>query len=237
MWERASYRKEKWRTMLGALFDQFGTAPSDDNRGATSRGAAPASYQSSIKRERTMKTLQEEGLWRMMVDVGIGWSGGRRGGGNGDSLSSSSSTLVDPMTGKRALSRSECRAIHQAACASDVVANSNGSLSYKTFSSMLATVTLADRAKVGAVVASVRRELSETAAIRYRHDCRRATSMQPTSVLMGNQRGGTVWLDRMWVREMIWVRNFSLFWTILFLVLIDDTYFCFEYRLLLLKYF
>ena len=219
MLERASYRKEKWRTMLGALFDQFGTAPSDDNRGATSRGgtsrgAAPASNQGSNKRERTMKTLQEEGLWRMMVDVGIGWSGGRRGGGNGDSLSSSSSTLVDPMTGKRALSRSECRAIHQAACASDVVANSNGSLSYKTFSSMLATVTLADRAKVGAVVASVRRELSETAAIRYRHDCRRATSMQPTSVLMGNQRGGTVWLDRMWLREMIWVRNFSLLWTI-----------------------
>ena len=126
MWERASYRKEKWRTMLGTLFDQFGTAASDSHsatsrnggRGGTSRGATA----NTNKRERTMKTLQEEGLWRMMVDVGIGWSGRGRGegNGNGDSMSSSSSTLVDPMTGKRALSRAECRTIHQVACSSEL---------------------------------------------------------------------------------------------------------------------
>ena len=60
---------------------------------------------------------------------------------------------------------------------------------------MFATVTLADRTKVGAVVASVRKEMNETAASRYRHDCRRATSMQPTSVLMGNDRVGNVWAN------------------------------------------
>ena len=31
------------------------------------------------------------------------------------------------------------------------------------------------------------------------------------------------------------VRNFSLFWTILFLVLTFDTHFCFQYRLLYVK--
>ena len=69
---------------------------------------------------------------------------------------------------------------------------------------MFATVTLADRTKVGAVVASVRKEMNETAASRYRHDCRRATSMQPTSVLMGNDRVGNVWLHQMWLKEMFW---------------------------------
>ena len=121
MWERASYRKEKWRTMLGTLFDQFGTAASD-SRSATSRNGGRGGTRGATanKRERTMKTLQEEGLWRMMVDVGIGWSGRGRGEGNGDSMSSSSSTLVDPMTGKRALSRAECRTIHQVACSSEL---------------------------------------------------------------------------------------------------------------------
>ena len=33
------------------------------------------------------------------------------------------------------------------------------------------------------------------------------------------------------------VRNLSLFWTILFLVLTFDTHFCFQYRILYVKYF
>jgi acyl-CoA synthetase (AMP-forming)/AMP-acid ligase II len=49
---------------------------------------------------------------------------------------------------------------------------------------------------------------------------------------LGEVVGAAVWCER-----EIPVRNLSLFWTILFLVLTFDTHLCFQYRLLYVKYF
>ena len=124
--ERCEHRDERRREVLVALFTEFAENMTGANT-ATRNG----------KKE---KGLSKEGLWRMMVSIGIGYSNNSNNN-NSSSLSSSSSTLIDPMTGQRCLSRRECNALFTISV--DASGHSGTQyITYRIFSSSLMTVTM-----------------------------------------------------------------------------------------------
>ena len=184
--ERCEHRDENRREILVALFTEF----AENIQGANS----------ATRNGKKEKGLSKEGLLRMMVSIGIGYSNNSNNN-NSSSLSSSSSTLIDPMTGQRCLSRRECNALFTISV--DASGHSGTQyITYRIFSSSLMTVMMTDRLHSGQVYNAFVSQLNESAASRYRQSCRSAMPMSETVTISAFDRDQTK-LSKKW-RAVLW---------------------------------